>query len=315
MKSTDLQNDELNSGQADYVFVAPFSLYDPHRVFNEPFSLDEEIMIQRLPDWVRKDKDVLEGLSWSDQQFLSSDCYLAFVVKYTGSVITGQSLNDKRDVLSNKVGMANIALWLARPCQCGIRMRLHFRQSNDVYRHSSSSTGDRGIYHHKDSTHEYLTVEDANNIKILYAKLLAIENNSLLRIAIRYLWMALHQKIWELRFTSLWILMECLFFPADGELSFRVAQRAAFFVENDLAHRKQLFDDLRDSYTWRCKVVHGSKGLQKLEPSDSAEMVKRLEEIGRQAITRILLDPVLTKTFNGKRRGEYLDSQVFAEQL
>ena len=60
--------------------------------------------------------------------------------------------------------------------------------------------------------------------------------------------------------------MESLFSPSDqGELNFRISQSAAQFLGKDAVERRKIFASIRDMYTRRSKLVHGSYDIEKYE--------------------------------------------------
>ena len=73
------------------------------------------------------------------------------------------------------------------------------------------------------------------------------------------------------RMVDLMVAGEALFLPADNqELSYKLATRAAFFLEDRGFGRKETFAHMKTAYTVRSKIVHGSR-LPKLKAPDGTE--------------------------------------------
>jgi hypothetical protein len=63
--------------------------------------------------------------------------------------------------------------------------------------------------------------------------------------------------------------LESLFSPSDqGELNFRIAQSTAQFVGKDAAERQEIFTHIKDMYSRRSKLVHGSYDVEKYEKGE-----------------------------------------------
>jgi hypothetical protein len=89
---------------------------------------------------------------------------------------------------------------------------------------------------------------------------------------------------------------EALFATDAQELSHKLSERIACFLETNSELRKQLFKDLKKSYSIRSKVVHGATGSKNLEPS-AKEAVKLCDETLRQCLLKILEDEALQHRF------------------
>ncbi|MBX3308523.1 MAG: hypothetical protein KF751_20950, partial [Nitrospira sp.] len=90
---------------------------------------------------------------------------------------------------------------------------------------------------------------------------------------------ALLEQAWPLRFLLHWLAMESLFGPEDGrEITFRLSQRVALFLESDKEKAQKLFSEVKNSYSWRSKVVHGLR-LSKLKEDESYQLLVGLEQL------------------------------------
>jgi hypothetical protein len=126
--------------------------------------------------------------------------------------------------------------------------------------------------------------------------------------ATRTLWSALISGSPETRYILLWTALESLFGPASGqELSFRIAQRIALFLEQSVEPRKAVFQTVRSAYNLRSQVVHG-RPIKKIGPEKADEHTLKTETVLRSSLTAILESPELVARFSDeKQRDAYLD--------
>ncbi len=97
---------------------------------------------------------------------------------------------------------------------------------------------------------------------------------------------------------------EALFLKGvEGELSYRLALRCAYFLGKDEEERKKIFEILRGAYDARSKIVHGeptlsksfNKILNKLNLKSLAELSIQVEEYLRKSI-KMFLDYLQSKS-------------------
>jgi hypothetical protein len=109
------------------------------------------------------------------------------------------------------------------------------------------------------------------------------------------------------------ICFETLFSTDSQELSHKLGERIACFLEKDLSGRITIFQTIKKAYAIRSRVVHGGKGSSKL-----AEQLKEVSvscnNIVRRLLLRILEEPSLEKYFrlpaSDKEVEEYFISLV-----
>jgi hypothetical protein len=117
-----------------------------------------------------------------------------------------------------------------------------------------------------------------------------------LRIAIRRFNVADEPRIETDALLDLWIAMEALFSPDDGrEVTFRLAQNAANFIDRSDVARRTLFNWIKKGYDLRSSLVHGREAkLSRLTRLDGsrvttlAEAIADLRSIVRDAVTKAL---------------------------
>lgn len=107
--------------------------------------------------------------------------------------------------------------------------------------------------------------------------------------------------------------LESLFSTDKEGITYRVAERNAFFIGNHGPERRAIFDDVSRLYNTRSKVVHGDL-VKKAQLPDLFERVKRGDDYLRRCLTKILGDPAMLELFSSKANEdiiEHFKAQVF----
>jgi hypothetical protein len=94
------------------------------------------------------------------------------------------------------------------------------------------------------------------------------------------------------------ICFETLFSTDIQELSHKLGERIACFLEKDVAKRLSLFQTIKKAYAVRSKIVHGSKGSSKAAASIKESSVS-CDGIVRRILLQIIENPSIQKYFLG----------------
>lgn len=234
-----------------------------------------------------------------------------FAVEYDA----GASLEQQQDRAYERIFLANLALWIARPSSIGFELVMHWETEDNSW--DSPSDFIPAEYPPLQALERYeneeLGVEDFQRAKELSLALDCLPRDSAIWMAVWALWKALTEDWWVGRYLLTWTALEALFGSEEAiEITYRLAQRMAFFLASDTEKRQDLFRDCKDCYKWRSKMAHGLR-LNKLTKEKSANIMYTSEELIRKAMTRILSEPNLIQTFSGQGREGYLESLVFSE--
>ena len=126
--------------------------------------------------------------------------------------------------------------------------------------------------------------EDIENLEALWNlfKQVNITPNSFLETAIRRLNISYEKRL-EDRIIDLMIVLEALFQDSNGELSYKLSLRCAYFIGKNADERKEIFDKLREAYKTRSKIVHGETKVSSLP-----DLVKNVDGYVREAIKNYL---------------------------
>lgn len=99
------------------------------------------------------------------------------------------------------------------------------------------------------------------------------------------------------RFIDLRIALESLFLSQqpDQELKFRLAVSGAWFVGEDAADRRRVWDTLRSAYDLSSTAVHGGElNKKKNKKHDSTQVLADAMAVCRRGILRVLREGPIT---------------------
>lgn len=101
--------------------------------------------------------------------------------------------------------------------------------------------------------------------------------------------------------------LEALFSTDSQELSHKLAERVACFLESDPTLRKQIFQDIKKAYGIRSKVVHGSSGSKEVQKSAITISIN-IDGILRRILSKIISNSSLQQRFMTTSLEKEMDS-------
>lgn len=284
-----------------------------------PCQLCEDVFLRPLPDWLleKESEESVDLLRPKLLEAIDKDVRHCIAVEYEADAFGSPDPNWKgteprsiQDSAFEKIQHVFFALWLVRPTS------LHFREVAHAAKHGTEwiirqiATYDPRCQLPEYADNEHQT-EDFESLRALIKALCDLPQGGTLRIATHSTIRALTEQDWVLRFLVLWIVLESLFGPEDPrETTFRLSQRVALFLSKNGVEARELFSQVKASYGWRSKVVHGFR-LAKLTSDESQKLISQLELLVRRSIMAVLSNKSLLSTFDSKNREEYLDSLAF----
>lgn len=294
--------------QPDRIIPAEISL---------PYHFSEQVSIRPIPEWVRH-ADTVDELRPQLREKIESDGSRHCIgVEYQADAFGSPDPSWKgdppwsmQDTAAQWIRSAHLALWLARPTGFSFNIVI------DAVKHgpewvTRGTTTYTDAYPLPDHQHEVHTLENFATAKTLFTAFLGVSHEGPIRAAALVTMKALGDQTWEFRFLLMWLVLECLFGPeTPHETTFRLSQRIAFFLEKEGSKAQVVFARIKKSYEWRSRIVHGLR-LSNLKGEESDSLLVELEELVRRSLIAILGSENLTKTFDGGRREEYLDSLAF----
>ena len=106
------------------------------------------------------------------------------------------------------------------------------------------------------------------------------------------------------------IAFEALYLGGQQELQYKLALRVAHLIGNDLSTRSEIYQDMRNAYKLRSKIIHGGSDMNIDELS---EIVPKTEEYLRISIRKYL--SLLAQGFNFEHvRDKLLDQIILGDK-
>jgi hypothetical protein len=266
-----------------------------------PFDFDEGIKIDNLPDWF-KNADLVPRVGKAISEDLKRRKF-AFIVEYYDE--------NNQDYKILEMLLINFSLWSVKPTQLHFDWIFHFKEFNNKKELFYWQPFPEGIKPHEKAIDE-LAQSDLVKASKLYKSIRSLDPDRTVWISICSILSALQETRWPTVIVHFWIALEALFGPEDGrEITFRLSQRLAFFLERDRSKAFDIFGKVKKGYGWRSKVVHGLH-LTGLSPDKSSDISWEIEELVRQVIVKILENEELINCFNSSDREKYLDGLIFS---
>ena len=235
-----------------WLTCAPITSYrGPPGSILPPIKFANGVKLEAIPDWVRTEK-ALKFLGWSRRESIKKHAVYGFTVEYEAQSLgdpdpdwKGLKQRSKQEKAIEQIQIANLSIWLSKPCRLSYDAILHFDQPGDPesIRQAISFMG--LVAHHFDVDTE-LSAEDFETAIAIHDSICSLHRNGNLWTASRIFWRALSERMWEARFLLLWVVMEALFGPTDPrEITYRLSQRVAFFLGENRDEIQMLFNNLR----------------------------------------------------------------------
>lgn len=297
-----------------------FAPLQPHWVLpknlNLPFYFCEGISLRAIPEWVI-DNTFVDKLRPALQDKLADGTRHCLAIEYEAAALGSPDTSSTRDpklaiqeTATIKIQFVNLALWLARPTSLSFKIVVHAVNHGTEWVTRQIQDFDI-MCPLENCVPEALTESDLASAQNIFRNLSSTIDRSTIRTAAGATFRALLEQAWPLRFLLHWLAMESLFGPEDGrEITFRLSQRVALFLESDKEKAQKLFSEVKNSYSWRSKVVHGLR-LSKLKEDESYQLLVGLEQLVRRSFLEVLRDDATARIFDGESREKYLDSMPF----
>ncbi len=139
-------------------------------------------------------------------------------------------------------------------------------------------------------------------------------NESRVGRALQWMWTAFSAVFPSHRILALWACLESLFGSDKGEITHKISERIAVFLEEKLEDKIALYDFLKKSYGTRSDLIHGKNLAQFVQGKlEENEDLLKLDDIIRRCFFKILHDERLISQFDldGSKRESWLNHMVF----
>ena len=279
-------------------------------------DLGAGVRLIRAPDWLR-DNTVTKWLSSKEREHFDRARF-ALSINYDAEALgepdpqwTRPVGMSKQSVATEKLIVANLGLWLARPSWLAFEAILDVAEYDGQWIVRAVHSPDPARPHRRDAENT-LTIEDLDLARTIGERAWALPIESAPWRALLMLWRSLAEVSGDHRFLFLWIGLEALFGPSSAsETTFRLSQRLAFFVSKDRAGAGDLYRRAKSAYALRSRIVHGFQ-IDRLKGDAKDALLVDSETWIRVALQKIILDGDLRRTFEtDKRREEFLETLVF----
>ncbi len=226
----------------------------------------------------------------------------------------GIHLGSKEDLSDQLLQTALLALWITKPTGARITHLLRYRTPW----HSANAASVafyRGDSFRPNRRYERTTFapDDLDDLGTVFKGVKSIfDMKKGLRRALYHLSGALHLWFWDARFAMFTVVLESLFTTDAQEITHKISERIAFFLKDTPAERRCVFDDVKEIYRTRSRIVHGLD--LKATEEQTVSLLAELEALVHHVLKRILKDSKLVEEFSGnaKRREQFLTDLVFS---
>jgi hypothetical protein len=116
-----------------------------------------------------------------------------------------------------------------------------------------------------------------------------------------------------LKISNYVIILECLFCGDLGEISHKVSERTAMFVENEATARLDVYRFVSQSYKIRSRYVHGQPLPSKVkQPASLLSTAEQIDGIVRRALIKFVkFHPEYITTKSEEERKNWFDKMLF----
>ena len=270
-----------------------------------PYQFSDGVSICSLPSWIQED-DPSDDLRPKVRGRIDSSEPTCIQIQYEASALSSEQMDAARQIIS-----LHLALWMARRTPLSFKVMAHVEHYGRQWltRHI---VGYDPVSPLAEYQGESFSNEDLEQAKLLFLKMRErLPKEGTIRSALAATRRALVEGSWDLRYVLYWLAMESLFGPEDGrEISFRLSQRVALFLETEATKAQEVFKQVKAGYGWRSKIVHGGR-VSNLQDGEVKKLLNEIEDLLRRVIVLILSEDTTAEIFDGKRREEFLDGLAF----
>lgn len=283
-----------------------------------PYQFSDRVSLQTVPNYTQV-PDVVDDLREQVSERIAADgSHHCISVEYQAN--ENESLPSQgpgpvqkwsaHDDAEQQARLAHLVLWLARPTALTFTtiVLTEKRGPEEITRAINSYSP---TYALGQNARNEFSSEDLIAASKTFKALNSVSLQGPIRTAVLVATKALCDSTLEFRFLIMWLAMECLFGPEDGrEITFRLAQRVALFLESDRAKAAEMFKMVKDCYGLRSKLVHGFR-VANIDDEKFMMFSINSETLLRRSLLTILDTAITIQNFDGATREAYLEGLVF----
>lgn len=284
-----------------------------------PYYFTDRVSLSTIPEWLLAEKNpsMNDPLRPELRETIKDKTTYCIAVEYEADALgspdpewAGESPRAIQETATASVFDIFLSFWLVRPTSFYFREVAHIVTNDSEYVIRQIERYDPFCALQGYSNESY-GIEELERVRLLFNSLRSLSIRGTIRTASQVTAQALPEQGWALRFLMLWLALESLFGPEEPrETTFRLSQRIALFLSADRSMAQELFSQVKASYAWRSKVVHGLR-LARLKSQESQRLIVELEDVVRRSLMAVLSDSLLITKFDGGARERYLDGLVF----
>ena len=268
------------------------------------------VMLDAIPAWFKEERKYAEK-EFGKREALSSEACLRATFEGDGlgelCAGPGGKQGKNHEVSWERIRIANLALWLARPSALHVELVVTTEPEPGPGGTAISGRILESIRPHERYASAALTL---NHVKMADRLAIAVQElprPSSVWTTIRFLWLALTEELWETRYVNLWVAIEALFGPDNRErIGRKLRTRVAKFLNGDDKEALVAREIVGAGYDLRSAAIHGSR-LTKRTGSEMSESMLISEGIILTALRKILSGPEIVAKFCSASRDGYLD--------
>lgn len=268
-------------------------------------------MLDAIPPWFNRET-VFVARDLGRRETLSAQACLraSFEADTLGEMCQGPNGTPRRnhEAAYERLRIANLALWLACPSALHIDFVVTGEpepspSGSAIFTDTLASIKPLQEYEKAKLEQKHLDLADR-----LATAIQGLNRASPVWTGVRFLWLALTEAVWEVRYVSLWVAIEALFGPKNGNcIAQKLRTRIPMFLNADDTAAAKARETIRRAYKWRGAAVHGSRLFGRCW-SEAQKQLQISEGIVLTSLRKILLDSMLTSEFSGASRDQYLSN-------
>ena len=268
------------------------------------------VILDAIPAWFKGERQYAEKEFGKREAFSSQACLRATLEgDGLGELCAGPGgkQGKNHEVSWERIRIANLALWLARPSALHVELVVTTEPEPGPGGTAISGRFLESIRPHERYAGASLTVNNVETADRLATAIQQLPRPSSVWTATRFLWLALTEELWETRYVNLWVAIEALFGPENRErIGRKLRTRVARFLNDDDREALVARDIVKVGYDLRSAAVHGNRLATRTEPEMPDSMLMS-EGIVLTTLRKILTDPELVTKFCSPSRDGYLD--------
>lgn len=284
--------------------IIPFSALP-----NRESPIGPGVALGAIPEWFRRELE-FAAKNLGSRETLSAEACLrvSFEADALGEMCQGPNGTPRKnhEAAYDRIRIANLALWLACPSALHVDFVVTAEpqpspSGSAIFTDNLESIKPLRCYHEAKLKSKHLVMADS-----LATAIQGLKRPSPVLTAVRFLWLALTEGEWEVRYVSLWVAIEALFGPANGKkISAKLRRRIAMFLNTDRSEAQEAREKVRIAYQWRCDAVHEGR-LAGRVAGEAQEQLLITEGIVMTSLRKILQDSTLIAKFSAASRDDYL---------